>query len=116
MRPGSTPGAPVSTDFGLLIALATLGAGGYGLWASALGAREAANRIARETCSRAVIQLLDGTVAFAGLRFGRDLNGRRRLLRTYTFDYTRDGFERRQGFIVLAGQRLEAVGLADGPS
>jgi hypothetical protein len=35
-------------------------------------------------------------------------------LRTYTFDYTRDGFERSQGFVVLAGHRIEAVGLADG--
>jgi hypothetical protein len=38
------------------------------------------------------------------------------LLRTYTFDYTADGFERAQGFIVLAGLRLESVGLAGQPS
>jgi hypothetical protein len=38
------------------------------------------------------------------------------LLRTYTFDYTSDGFERAQGFIVLAGQQLQAVGLAGSPS
>lgn len=106
----------MSTDLALLIVLVALLAAGYGLWASALASREAANRIARETCSRAVVQLLDGTVAFAGLRLGRDLAGRRRLLRTYTFDYTRDGFERQQGFIVLAGERLEAVGLAGDPS
>jgi hypothetical protein len=55
---------------------------------------------------------LDGTVAFAGFRLARGADGRRRLLRTYTFDYTSDGFERAQGFIVLAGLRLEAVGLA----
>jgi hypothetical protein len=36
-------------------------------------------------------------------------------LRTYTFDYTRDGFERAQGFVVLAGRHLEAVGLAGNP-
>jgi hypothetical protein len=41
----------------------------------------------------------------------RDSAGRRRILRTYTFDYTSDGVERAQGFIVLAGNRLEAVGL-----
>src|SRR5271166_3659525 len=81
------------------------------VWQSALDAREAANRIARETCSRAVVQFLDDTVAFAGFRLSRDPHGRRRLLRTYTFDYTNDGFARAQGFIVLAGQRLEAVGL-----
>jgi hypothetical protein len=75
-------------------------------------AREAANRIAQDTCSRAVVQFLDGTVAFAGYRLQRDGRGRRRLLRTYTFDYTSDGFERAQGFIVLAGGELQSVGLA----
>ena len=88
----------------------------YGLWHTSLGAREAANRVAREACSRAVVQLLDGTVAFAGFRVGRDAGGRLSLLRTYTFDYTSDGFERSQGFIVMAGANLKAVGLAGSPS
>lgn len=97
-----------------------IGASGLGIaykvWHSALAAREAANRIAREACSRAVVQFLDETVAFAGFRWRRDDRGRRRLLRTYTFDYTSDGFERAQGFIVLSGGHLEAVGLAGNPS
>jgi Protein of unknown function (DUF3301) len=99
-----------------LILTTAVVAGGYKLWQTSLDAREAANRIAKDTCSRAVVQFLDGTVAFAGFRLTRDGTGRRRLLRTYTFDYTHDGFERSQGFIVLAGLRLEAVGLADSPS
>src|SRR6202789_4695043 len=90
--------------------------GAYKVWEISLDAREAANRIAKDPCSRAVVQFLDGTVAFAGFRLTRDIKGRRRLLRTYTFDYTSDGFERAQGFIVLAGLRLEAVGLAGTPS
>jgi len=84
----------------------------YKYWQLAMDAREAANRIAKDACSRAVVQLLDGTVAFAGFRLPKDSQGRRRLQRTYTFDYTNDGVERHQGFIVLAGGRLEAVGLA----
>lgn len=88
----------------------------YKIWHSALDARELANRIARDACSRAVVQFLDETVAFAGLRWARDSRGKRALLRTYTFDYTADGFERAQGFIVLAGLRLESVGLAGSPS
>src|SRR6202161_3751682 len=91
-------------------------AGAYKVWEISLDAREAANRIAKDTCSRAVVQFLDGTVAFAGFRLSRDSRGKRRLLRTYTFDYTNDGFERSQGFIVLAGNRLEAGGLAGKPS
>lgn len=86
---------------------------GYRLWTWAMEAREAAYRVARETCSRAVVQLLDDTVAFTGFRLARDARGVRRLLRTYTFDYTRDGFERRRGFVVVSGARIEAVGLAD---
>jgi hypothetical protein len=102
----------------LLLLVVTIGilAGIYKIWQLSLDAREAANRIAKHTCSRAVVQFLDGTVAFAGFRLSRQPGGRRRLLRTYTFDYTSDGVERAQGFIVLAGLRLEAVGLAGNPS
>jgi hypothetical protein len=99
----------------LLLAVPAL-AGAYKFWEISLDAREAANRIAKDTCSRAVVQFLDDTVAFAGFRLSRDARGKRRLLRTYTFDYTSDGFERAQGFIVLAGVHLEAVGLAGSPS
>src|SRR5271169_4834706 len=107
---------PMTDDLLLLIFTSAALAGGYKIWQISLDAREAANRIAKDTCSRAVVQFLDGTVAFAGFRLTRDIKGRRRLLRTYTFDYTSDGFERAQGFIVLAGLRLEAVGLAGTPS
>jgi hypothetical protein len=101
-------------DDGLLILVlsaALLGLA-YKAWQLSMEAREAANKIAQDTCSRAVVQFLDGTVAFAGFRLRRDAGGRRRLLRTYTFDYTSDGFERAQGFVVLAGDELQSVGLA----
>jgi hypothetical protein len=105
-------------DDGLIMLVLVTGAlaVAYKVWQISLDAREAANRIAKDTCSRAVVQFLDGTVAFAGFRLTRDSRGKRRLLRTYTFDYTSDGFERAQGFIVLAGGQLEAVGLAGSPS
>jgi hypothetical protein len=106
----------MGNDLLLLILIAGLLAAAYQLWHTSLDAREAANRIAKDTCSRAVVQFLDGTVAFAGFRLARDSRARLRLLRTYTFDYTSDGFERSQGFVVLAGGRLEAVGLAANPS
>jgi Protein of unknown function (DUF3301) len=106
----------MTDDLVLLILATGVLAGGYKIWQLSLDARETANRIAKDTCSRAVVQFLDGTVAFAGFRLSRGADGRRRLLRTYTFDYTSDGFERAQGFIVLAGLRLQAVGLAGSPS
>ena len=102
-------------DLLVLVAAAVL-AGAYKAWQAALDAREAANRIARETCSRAVVQFLDDTVAFAGFRLRPDANGKRRILRTYTFDYSTDGLERSQGFIVLSGLRALAVGLAGTPT
>jgi hypothetical protein len=105
----------MENDLVMLVVVAGALAGAYRVWQISLDAREAANRIAKDTCSRAVVQFLDGTVAFAGFRLTRDSFGKRRLLRTYTFDYTSDGFERAQGFIVLAGGRLEAVGLAGSP-
>ncbi|HEX3849194.1 MAG TPA: DUF3301 domain-containing protein [Steroidobacteraceae bacterium] len=100
------------SDFLLFVSLVTALGVIYKVWHDALDAREQANRIAKDTCSRAVVQLLDGTVAFSGFRWTRRPGGRLRLLRTYTFDYSRDGFEREQGFIVLAGLELQAVGLA----
>jgi hypothetical protein len=106
----------MNADLAYFVTAACLLAAVYGFWHSSLGAREAANRVAREACSRAVVQLLDGTVAFAGLRLGRDAGRRFTLLRTYTFDYTSDGFERSQGFIVMAGPNLKAVGLAGLPT
>ncbi len=108
--------AAMPDDLLMLVLTIAVLAGTYKLWQLSLDAREAANRIAKDTCSRAVVQFLDGTVAFAGFRFARNAQGRRRLLRTYTFDYTGDGVERAQGFIVLAGLELEAVGLAGNPS
>ncbi|HTV97135.1 MAG TPA: DUF3301 domain-containing protein [Steroidobacteraceae bacterium] len=106
----------MSPDLAFLVVGACALAVAYRIWHTSLGAREAANRVARDTCSRAVVQLLDGTVAFAGFRLRRDSRGRPRLLRTYTFDYTSDGFERAQGFIVMSGPQVEAVGLAGTPS
>ena len=38
--------------------------------------------------------------------------GRLTLQRTYVFDYTANSIERRQGFIVLVGRRVESMGYA----
>jgi hypothetical protein len=102
----------MNNDLSWLIVIAGLLASAYKAWKSALDARAAANRVAKDACSRAVVQFLDETVAFAGFRLTRDSMGRRRLLRTYTFDYTGDGVARAQGFVVLAGRQVTAVGLA----
>ncbi len=79
-------------------------------WQNSLGARERANRAALEACARMQLQFLDGTVAFARLGVARNERGHICLRRTYIFDYTATSIERRQGFVVLLGTRVESIG------
>lgn len=78
-----------------------------------LAARERANVAAMEACQRLSLQFLDGTVAFARLSLARE-RGQKVLRRTYVFDYTANSIERRQGFVILVGRRVESVGYAPG--
>jgi len=79
-------------------------------WQTSLGVRERANQAAQDACARMQLQFLDGTVAFARLRLARNESGRITLRRTYVFDYTASSIERRQGFVVMLGQRIEHIG------
>lgn len=83
-------------------------------WLDSLKQRERANAAAQEACERANLQFLDGTVAFARLSLYRARSGRLALRRTYVFDYTARSIERQQGFVVVAGNRVETVGFAHG--
>lgn len=80
-------------------------------WHASLAAREFANRIATDTCRQAGVQLLDGTVSVLRLGLGRAADGRLVLRRTYVFDYSEHGHDRRRGFVVLTGLSLDSVGL-----
>jgi hypothetical protein len=95
------------TVLGLLLTIVTLA----WYWHDSLGARERANDAAFETCRNTGASLLDGTVAFRRLRPVRIGGGRLHLRRTYVFDYTRDGYTRQQGFVVMTGQFVDSVGL-----
>ncbi len=63
---------------------------------------ESANRVVEDCCRQNGLQLLDGTIAFAGLRL---LPGRFRLCRAYRFEYSIDGTDRFEGHIVLYGDQ-----------
>jgi hypothetical protein len=76
-----------------------------------LRARERAVRAGREACKRYGLQFLDDTVSFARLRFARDEEGRLKMLRTYTFEFTETGNTRRHGAIVMLGQELRDLQL-----
>jgi Protein of unknown function (DUF3301) len=101
-------------DFGwsALALLCLAGAAGW-FWQDSLAAREAANAAAIEACQRLGLQFLDGTVAFARLALTRE-QGWLKVRRTYVFDYTANSIERRQGFVLMCGQRVESVGYAAG--
>ena len=73
------------------------------LWADSLRARERAVRAGRSACERYQLQFLDDTVSFARLRLARDEGGQLKISRTYTFEFSDTGNNRRQGAIVMLG-------------
>jgi hypothetical protein len=91
-------------------ALAVLAAGAL-VWADSLRARERAVAAARAACERYGVQFLDDTVAFARVRLGRDDEGRLKPRRTYQFEFSDTGNNRRSGAIVMLGGELEDVQL-----
>ena len=97
-----------------LLTVILLAAAVLWFWQDSLAARESANAAAKEACTRLGLQFLDGTVAFARLALVRVGGGRLQLRRTYVFDYTATSIERRQGFVLLTGRRVETVGYAPG--
>lgn len=95
-------------------ALVALVAGAL-FWIDSLRAREHALAAGRRACERYNVQLLDETVAFARLRLARDEEGRVRLSRTYTFEFTDTGDNRRHGAIVMLGRQLADLQLEPYP-
>ncbi|MGH8736584.1 MAG: DUF3301 domain-containing protein [Burkholderiales bacterium] len=80
-------------------------------WVDSLRARERAVAAGRAACGRYGLQFLDETVAFVKLRPARDDGGSLRLRRTYSFEFSDTGDNRRQGVIVTLGGELVDVQL-----
>lgn len=76
------------------------------LWVDSLRARERAVQAGRRACERYALQFLDDTVSFARLRLGRDEEGQLKIARTYTFEFSDTGNNRRHGAIVMLGAEL----------
>lgn len=87
--------------FGLIVAAAIAW-----LWLDSIRVRESAVAAAREACAVEGLLLLDDTVAFASLKPARDDNGRIKLQRSYDFEYSDTGNNRRKGSLVMLGRRL----------
>jgi hypothetical protein len=89
----------------LLLLLAVLG----WFWFDSLHALEIARNAGKYVCSNAHVQFLDDTVARTSLALVRDKSGRRALRRTYRFEFSETGNSRREGQLVLLGNRVESV-------
>jgi hypothetical protein len=97
-----------------LLSLLIAAAMAVAFWRDALRQRDVANAAAIEACERLNLQFLDGTAAFTRWRVQRESGGwfTWSLRRVYVFDYTAQSIERRQGFVVMLGGRVESVGFA----
>lgn len=76
------------------------------LWLDSIKVREAAVKAARAACDTEGLLLLDDTVAIAAVKPSRDADGHLKLQRTYDFEYSDTGNNRRNGSVVLLGQRV----------
>ena len=92
--------------------LVVLAGGAWFAWDS-LRAREAANRAMRAACESHGWLFLDDTVALRKLRLARDDEGHLRLRRTFDFDFSGTGFDRRTGRVVMLGAEVEVLDLAE---
>jgi hypothetical protein len=76
------------------------------LWLDSIKVREAAVAAAREACLAEGLMLLDDTVAITGVKPARNAEGRIRLQRSYDFEFSDTGDNRRKGSVVLLGRRV----------
>lgn len=97
-----------------ILGLALLG-GLLWLWFDSLKAREAGMRESRTACAAEGLLLLDDTVAISSIRPARDEEGRLRLRRVYSFEYSDTGNNRRNGAVTLIGDRVITLYLEPRP-
>jgi hypothetical protein len=79
----------------------------FAFWIDSLRAREKALDAGRAACERNGLQLLDETVAGAGLRLARNEEGELRIRRVFVFEFSDNGNNRRRGSIVVLGANVQ---------
>lgn len=97
-------------DFASLLVLAVLGLGVW-FWLHSIRILEIARDAGKQACMKMDVQFLDDTVAGTKLALARDNNGRRVLRRTYRFEFSETGNSRREGEVVMLGDRVERVAM-----
>jgi hypothetical protein len=88
---------------------------GWLVW-DTMKARETANEAMRAACERSGYLFLDDTVSLVSVRPVRDDEGRVRLSRVYTFQYSDTGHNRRNGSITLRASTVTGLMLASDAS
>jgi hypothetical protein len=96
------------------VAIILIGAGIF-FWLDSLRARERAVRAGRSACERYALQFLDDTVSFSRLKLERDDDGQLKIARTYTFEFSDTGNNRRHGAIVMLGGEVQDLRLEPYP-
>lgn len=79
---------------------------GVYVWQNALKAREQARALGHDLCAGASVQLLDQSVSLSALALARNLDGRLRLRRSYTFEVSLDGHDRHRGGLQMLDGRI----------
>jgi hypothetical protein len=79
------------------------------LWFDSMRARERALALGKRACERDDLMFLDETVECVALGFARNADGRLALRRTYGFEFSDTGNNRRSGSIVMLGGEVESL-------
>ena len=95
-------------DTASLLMLLSLGLLGW-YWLSSIRALDIARNAGRKACNELDLQFLDDTVASIRIRLARNQSGRRVFRRTYRFEFSETGNTRREGQLVLLGNKLESI-------
>lgn len=80
-------------------------------WYDSMRAREAAVTFGEKACAQDGFQFLDQTVVLESIAVGRNRRGRVALRRSYRFEFSDDGWNRRKGSLMLMGDQVEWIRL-----
>ncbi|MBE0615873.1 MAG: DUF3301 domain-containing protein [Burkholderiales bacterium] len=92
-------------EFSILLILAAL----VWLWFDSMRARERALATGKRACMRDGLMFLDETVECVAVGVARNEEGRMALRRTYGFEFSDTGNNRRSGSIVMLGGEVESL-------
>ena len=74
-------------------------------WMSTMTSRDAARSLVAAFCKANNLQLLDQTVALRRISLRRKSNGNLSFVRVFKFDYSDNGFRRRDGMVWMLANR-----------